>query len=57
MITGLIVPGFPVTRMEDEGPANVETVLISKYVVWLSGTEVGVIKAASIRPDPLVGSM
>ena len=54
MITGLIVPGFSVTLMEDEGPANVQTVLISPNVVRLSGTKVGEIKPASIRPDPLV---
>ena len=57
MITGLIVPGFSVTPMEYKGPANVETVLISEDVVWLSGTEFGVIEAGSIRPDPLIRSV
>ena len=57
MITGLIVPGISVTTMEYKGPANVETVLISEDVVWLSGTEFGVIEAGSIRPDPLIRSV
>ena len=54
MITGLIVPGISVTTMEYKGPADVQTVLISEDVVWLSRTEFGVIEAGSIRPDPLI---
>ena len=57
MITGLIIPGFSCALMEQKGPANVETVLISKDVVRLSGTKFGKIKSASIRPDPLIWSM
>ena len=57
MITGLIVPGISVTPMEYKGPADVQTVLISEDVVWLSRTEFGVTETGSIRPDPLIRSV
>ena len=56
MITGLIIPGFSCAPRGRPGSANIETVLISKDVVRLSGAIFGKIKLASIRPKPLIWS-